>query len=69
MLPDRFDTETMTATEQLLTQSQGAFLLLAVGGPGAAPMSTMEWFYQHLYQQAQQANRQSATRELFAVMN
>jgi hypothetical protein len=67
MFPDRFNIEMINSTEQLFTQPQAAFVLLSVGP--VPQMSTMEWLYQQLYQQAQQANRQPATRELFAVMN
>lgn len=44
-----------------------AFLVLP-GAPGGQP-SSIEWLYQQLYQQAQQANQPRPTRELFVIMN
>ena len=45
------------------------FLIVPMASSPAVPMSPLEWMYQQLYAQAQQANQRTATRELFSVMN
>jgi hypothetical protein len=45
------------------------FLVMPIATTPAAAVSPLEWMYQQLYAQAQQANQPTTTRELFSVMN
>ncbi|HZZ78529.1 MAG TPA: hypothetical protein VFE62_08425 [Gemmataceae bacterium] len=63
MTEDRFSQPT---PEQPVPTS--GFVIMPVGeAPQSA--SPMQWLYQQLYAQAQQANQRPAPRDLFAVMN
>jgi hypothetical protein len=49
--------------------SPNGFLLFAVPVASAAPPTTIEWFYQRVYEEAVKANQQAPMRDLFKVMN
>jgi hypothetical protein len=54
---------------QTETPSTNGFLLFAVPAMNTAPQTTMQWFYQRLYEEAAKANQPTPSRELFKVMN
>lgn len=49
--------------------AMNGFLLMSVAPGMAAPVSSMQWLYQRLYEEAQKANQPKPMPELFAVMN
>jgi len=51
------------------TPTTNGFFLIAVPASSAAPQTTMQWFYQRLYEEAAKANQPTPSRELFKVMN
>jgi hypothetical protein len=63
MTDDRF---TPPQPEPTASASTG-FIIMPVAEQQTA--SPMQWLYQQLYLQAQQANQQPAQRDLFHVMN
>ena len=46
-----------------------AFLLLAAPQAETVQASSMQWFYQRLYEEASKASKPAPTRDLFTVMN
>jgi hypothetical protein len=66
MFENRFSSEMI---EGAPIQVPPGFYLLPVPAVAAAPVSPMQWLYQHLYERAQQASQQSNVRDLFSVMN
>ena len=63
-------------SEDRFSQSQAegnvapsGFLVVPVATTPAAAVSPLEWMYQQLYAQAQQASQRTTTRELFRIMN
>jgi hypothetical protein len=61
--------EEAVGSDQLAPQTQAAFCLMAVATEAVTPASPLQWLYQKMYEQAQQASRTPRTRDLFAVMN
>ena len=67
MFSSRFETE--PEQQASLGPPMAGFLLMSVAPGPQAPMSTMQWLYQRLYEEAQKANEPKPMRDLFAVMN
>ena len=70
MNPSRFPDELNDMTSQGVAQHAG-FLLFSVAPAENAPASSMQWLYQHMYDEAFKASQPKpmAARDLFAVMN
>jgi hypothetical protein len=68
MYPTRF-TEPDHLNQNVATAT--GFLLFSVAPTENAPASSMQWFYQRMYEEAVKASQPKpmATRDLFAVMN
>ena len=64
MTEDRF---TQSQPEPTASAPTGFIIMPVVEQQQTA--SPMQWLYQQLYAQAQQANQRPAQRDLFAVMN
>ena len=45
------------------------FLVIPVAATGVAQVSSLQWLYQKMYEQAAHAIQQPKTRDLFAIMN
>ena len=45
------------------------FLVIPVAAFDVAQVSSLQWLYQKMYEQAAHAIRQPKTRDLFAIMN
>jgi hypothetical protein len=69
MTPNRFFDETADGADRLSPPTQGAFYWMAVAAGDVTPASPLQWLYQKMYDQAQQASQPPKTRDLFAVMN
>lgn len=68
MIPGRF-TDLPVETSQE-SQSAKGFLLIAVPANNLGTQSTMQWFYQRLYEEAAKVSQPPApSRDLFKVMN
>jgi len=65
----RFSDEAAENADRQSPPALGAFYLMAIAAGDVTPASPLQWLYQKMYDQAQQASQPPKTRDLFAVMN